>query len=38
MHNRGLMRTGPVAAAAPPRHRAFLAAPPGAGAPCDARS
>src|SRR5437588_1458493 len=38
MHNRGLMRTAAVAAAAPPRHRAFLAAAPAAGAPRDARS
>ena len=38
IHNRGLIRTGPVAAAAPPRHRAFLAAAPAAGAPPDARS
>jgi hypothetical protein len=38
MHNRGLMRTAAVAAAAPQRHRAFLAAAPDAGAPRDARS
>src|SRR5947209_13872695 len=38
MHNRGLMRSAAVAAAAPPRHRAFLAATPAAGVPRDARS
>jgi hypothetical protein len=38
MHNRRLMRTAAVAAAAPPRYRAFLASAPAAGAPRDARS
>jgi hypothetical protein len=38
MHNRRLMRTAAVAAAAPPRCRAFLASAPAAGAHRDARS
>jgi hypothetical protein len=37
-HNRRLMRTAAVAAAAPARHRTFLAAASAAGAPRDARS
>ena len=37
MHKPGMIRTAPVAAAAPPRHRAFLAAAPDAGALRDAR-
>src|SRR5262249_7991610 len=38
LYNRGPRRTTSVAAAAPPRHRAFLTAAPAAGAPSDARS
>src|SRR6516225_6566444 len=37
LYNRGPGRTSPVAAEAPPRHRAFLTAAPAAGAPFDAR-
>ena len=36
-YNRGSGHTTPVAPAAPPRHRAFLASAPAAGAPLDAR-
>ena len=38
IYNRILMRTAPIAAVAPPRHRAFPAAAPAAGAPRDAHS
>ena len=37
LYNRGSGHTTPVAPAAPPRHRAFLATAPAAGAPFDAR-
>ena len=37
LYNRGSAHTTPVAPAAPPRHRAFLAAAPSAGAPPDAQ-